>query len=132
LGDDDDLARCHFPPELRVDDIQRTRFTGYHNRAVVHLPEDERPQAVRIAGGHDPVGKQQQQRIRALQVGQCMNDVVHLLQVTRFGQQMDDHFRVAGCIEDGTSLLVPVAQQGGVDQVAVVSHGHLSQRILDQ
>ena len=44
----------------------------------------------------------------------------------RLGEQMEDDLAVDGGLENGAALLEFVAQQGGVDEVAVVPDGELA------
>ena len=64
----------------------------------------------RVAGGHHPIAEQKQQRVRPLEVLEHVDQVIVLLDVARLGQKVNDHFGVAGCVEDGPVLLVLLAQ----------------------
>ena len=80
----------------------------------------------RVPRRNDPVLEQQQHAVRTLQVIQHVPQRIVLPLMRRLGQQMDNHFRIAGRLEDVAKVLVFAAKQRGVDQIPIVSDRDLT------
>ena len=96
------------------------------------LSEHQRPDSPRIAHGFHPIGKQKQQAERPLQMLQHVRQRIVLFHVRRLGQQVNDDFGIGRALEDMAVFLVLLAEQGGVDQIAIVRDGDRPQEILPQ
>ena len=106
-----------------LDRVERARLARHAPVPLGRLAQHQRPDAPRVAAGLHPVGKQEQQAERPLQVLEHVRQRVVLLDVARLGQQVDDDLGVGRALENVPVLLVLAAEQGGVDQVAVVGDG---------
>ncbi len=120
--DADDFAGLDLADVFGVEGVKRAGFTG-DNPIAVELAENERADAPRIAGGFDAIWKQKQEAVGPLQMLENVREWISFLHVRWFGEEVDDDFGVGGALEDVAMLFVLLAEEGGVDQIAVVGDG---------
>ena len=128
LIDDQDFAGLDLANELRVNQIQRARFRRQYVGAIEFAEASGRqPNGSRtrdqFALAHD------QQRKRAFNPAQRRENVSAIVRGLR--QEMQNDFAVGGGLENGSFSLQFVAQQIGVDQIAVVRDRHLAAHAVD-
>ena len=123
---DHHLAGLHIAHIDGIDQIERAGFRGENVRrsaaAEFQLPHRERPEPLRIARHDDPVLRQKDQRKRAFQLQQRFPQSARERFFARVRHQMEDHFGVARCLENGPARFEIGAQFRGIGDVAVVRH----------
>jgi hypothetical protein len=121
----DHLPRGHLTHELGADDVEGTALGG-HAGAVAEHAERQRPQAGRVAKGHDSVLRHHDRRVGAFQarhhVGQRVLDPLRLVS----GQERGDDLGVGGPAELDPAVGQLGVQLDRVDEVAVVGEGDLA------
>ncbi len=118
------LARLHIPDELRPDGRQRAGFRSQDIGIV--LPADaERPEPEGIPRPDHLARTHDHQRIRAREL---LHGLHHrLLDVLRTdpraGDQIGDHLRIDGCLENGPVIRQFAPEFGRIEQIAVMGQG---------
>ena len=88
-------------------------------------PHSQRPKAPRVSRHDQPVFSEQGQRVGPLQAQQGFSQGVLEALFPRPRHQVQDHFRIAAGLEDGTAGFELAPQIDGVRQIAVVRYGDL-------
>ena len=129
-ADDDHFAGFDIAQVDRADQVERAGFRREHVAHAparkLHLPERERAEAVRIASDDDAVIGEKNQGKCAFQLEQGFAQSARQRALARAGHQMQDHFGIAGSLEDRAFPLQFAAQFGRVGDVAVVRHRELA------
>ncbi len=86
----------------------------------------QRPEAARIAGGEDAVGREHHQRERALDAAERVGHGIGQRLLARARDEMHNNLGVAGGLEDRSGLLELAAHFQRIDDVAVVRQGDLA------
>ena len=114
-----DLARFELADTTRLEDVESAGLRSKTRRAA-QIPQPERPKSERVARRDQAVAGQKQDRIGARnpfeRQHQRFDDRFPLV----FGHQVQDHFGVAGGLENRALGLEFLAQLRRVDQIAVV------------
>ena len=124
------LARLDFADVFRVDQIERAGFRGRHPGAV-EAAQDQRAEAARVADGVHLIARQQQQRIGAFHLVERVGQRAGKIPRRAARDQMHDHFRVAGGLENRAAMFELAAQLERVRQVAVVRQRELALVAVD-
>src|SRR5579863_3387276 len=102
--DDDHLTRKHIAFIRCADQIESTRFRCEDGTDVaarqIEAAHRERPKAVRIARYDDAIFGQEHERERAFYLQQRLPQSTRKRTLTRFRHEVQNHFRVAGGLED--------------------------------
>ena len=93
------------------------------SQASPRRPEAERAEAARIADGVHLVARQNQQRIGAFDLIERVAERAGQIARRAARDQVDDHFGVAGGLENGAAMFERAAQLAGVGEIAVVRRG---------
>ena len=120
--DDDQLARFHRAQEGRAHHVQPHGFGG-EDIGVAQPAQHQRPDAERIAAGQHAFGGEADQAVGPFNALQRIDEAIQQGAIGGGGNQVDDHFGVAGRLEDRTAPHQFAAQGGGVGDIAVVRHG---------
>ena len=129
--DDDDFARLDVADELRAgDDVEGAAFAREQPRAV-DLADAERTEAERVAHADDFALAHQDEGKGALHLAERLDEDAVAEAVGRLGHEVEDDLAVDRGLEDGALGFQFVAQEVGVDQVAVVADGDLAARAID-
>ena len=116
---------------MRADQVEGARL-GADDPGVAEAAERERPEAVRIARGDQPVLGQHGERVGAADLRDRLADRLFDRCGLRAGVEVQDDFGVAAGLKDRAVAHELVAQLEGVDEVAVVAHGDLAVRAVDE
>ena len=81
-----DFARFDLTNKFCLYSVESTGLTGNDVTAFFSLANAQRPDAIRVTGRFNVVGKQKQQTIRPLQMVQCMCQRVGIANVGRLGE----------------------------------------------
>ncbi len=123
-----DFARFHFADEFGVHEIEGARFRS-EDVSAIELAERERAEAKRIAHAHDFAFAHDDEAEGAFQPAQHAERTAPILE--RLREQMRDDLAVGCGLENGTFALQLVAQDGGVDQIAIVRDRDLPAEAID-
>lgn len=126
LVDDDDFARLDLADKLGVNEIECARFAR-QNVSAVELAERERTESERIADADDLPLAHHHERERALDFAERRE---HAARAAWLREQVENDLAIDGRLENGAVLFEFVAQEGGVDQVAIVADGKLAARAI--
>ena len=133
--DEDQLARLDVAQEARADDVERDRLGGEDGR-FAELAHDQRTDAERVAAGDQPFLGQHDQRIGAFDLLQRVGQPVERGRAVGRRDEVDDHFGVAGRLEDRAAAVERSPQLHRVREIAVVGDreaalGKLGEQRLD-
>ena len=122
--DDHHLAGLDVAQIDGVDQIEGAGFRGEHVAGAaagqLHLAEGQRTESMRVARDEDPVSGQKHQRKRAFQLQQRFAERSGKRPLARPRDQMQNHFGIAGGLENGAVAFQFAAQFSGIGDVAVV------------
>ncbi|KAM3334101.1 hypothetical protein ACQJBY_028883 [Aegilops geniculata] len=125
----DHLPRLHLALVHGVDEVERAGLRREHDGAVGAAAHDQRAEAERVAHGEELVGREEEQRVGALEALAGVADAGEQRARERRGDEVEDDLRVRRVVEDGALRLQLVAQRQVVHQVAVVRHGELPEPV---
>ncbi len=128
FANDDDFARFHLANEFRVDEIERARFGG-EDVSAVQFAEHQRPEAERVAHPDDFAFAHYDKTERALQPPEHAQRAPAIFR--RLGEQVRNDFAVGCRLENGAFAFQLIAQDGGIDQIAIVRHRDLAAKTID-
>ena len=128
--DVDHLSRLHLSQVVRLDQVESARLAG-DRIGVLQLSEDQGPEAVGITDGDHLLVGEEQQRIGAFDPPQGADEPVEGQILMGEGDEVDDHLRVHGRLEDGPVILQLVPNDLCVGEVPVVGYREGAFRILD-
>ena len=94
--------------------------------------EHERPEAPRVARGHQRLARQEDQRERPHHLVEARRDRVLQPLAVAARVEVEDDLGVGGGLEDRARRLELLAEDGGVHQVAVVADGDRAAVALDE
>ena len=117
--DDHHLAVLDVADEFRPDDVERAGLRA-EDRAALELAEHERADAERIARADQLRVGQRHERVRALDLGQGLDETVDDPGTTRARCKQQHDFRVGGRLADGAGANELPPQRQSVGQIAVV------------
>ena len=121
-GQPDDLARLDVALESRADQVERAGLGRHDGRSLADA-ERERPDAVRIPHGEDPVAGKDHDRITAADLEQRLRDGARQGRRLGAGDEVKNDLRVGRGREEGARLLEVPPDLPRVDEVAVVREG---------
>ena len=130
FADDDDFARLHFADEFRVDEIEgaASRRRGCRRHRVCRTTSGRKPNGSRtrddFALAHDDEAENAPSSRRS-----ALRMLPPLCE--GWARRCEDDFAVGRGLENGAFALQLVAQDGGVDQVAVVRDRDLAAEAID-
>jgi hypothetical protein len=111
-----------------VDEIESAGLGG-EDVGAVQLAENERPKAERIADADDFALAHDDEAERALEAPQHTQGAAAVLR--RLSQEMRNDFAIGRGLENGAFAFQLIAENSGVDQVAVVRHRDLAAKTID-
>ena len=111
-----------------MDQVKRACFRC-ENVSVIEFSKDKRAPAKGIAHRDQFLLAHDQERERAFDSAQRAQHAAAVIGRTR--QQMQNDFAIGGSLENGTFAFQFVAQQIGVNQIAVVRDCHLPAHAID-
>ena len=118
--DDDHLAVLDVANEFRANDVERAGLRA-KNRAAVELAEHERADAERVARADQLLVGQRDERVRALDLGQGLDETVDDPGPARARGKEQHDFGVGGRLADGAVADELAPQREAVGQIAVMS-----------
>ena len=119
---DHHLAVLDVAHELGADDVERAGLRG-KDRLAVELAEDQRPDAVGVAGADQLGAGQRDQRVGALEMRQRIDEAVGRRGLPRAGDEVEHHLGVRGRLADRALRDQLAAQRQAVGEVAVMRDG---------
>ena len=117
--DDHHFAVLDVADEFRPDDVERAGLRA-QDRAALELAEHERADAERIARADQLLVGQRDERVRALDLGQSLDETVDDLGPARARGEQKHDFRIAGRLADRAAANELPAQRQSVGQIAVM------------
>ena len=123
------LSRLELPHERRFGSVECACFAG-KDPGFAQSPECQRAEAVRVAHGYELVCRHDDERIGAFNL---IHHVEHRLfqRLVGPGYQMQHHFAVSRCLEDGAGFGQSVSQAVSVSEVAIMCQGDLTELAVD-
>ena len=131
IADDEELAGLDVAHVRRADQVEGARF-GADDPGVTEAAEGERPEARGVTRRDQPVLGQHGERIGAANLGDRLAQRLFDRCRLRPGVEVQDDLGVAAGLKDGSIAHELVAELEGVDEVAVVAHGDLAVRAVDE
>ena len=116
---------------MRADEVERAGL-GADDPGVAETAERERAESVGVSRGDQPVLGQEGERVGAADLRDRLADRLFDRRGSRSCIQVQDDFGVAAGLEDGPVEHQLVAQLERVDEIAVVRHGNLAVRAVDE
>ena len=129
--DHQQLARLDVPHVLGVDEVEGARLGADDVRAG-EPSQHQRAESPRVAGGHQGVLRQEEEREGAHDLREAGRDGVLQLVAMAARVEVEDHLGVGGGLEDRARRFQLVAQDGRVHQVSVVGEGDRPAVALDE
>ena len=129
-----DLARLDVAHELGTQHVERAGFAR-HDIAVAQPADGQRTQAVFVQAGVNAVGGHDQERERPLQHVQRIDDRKDARPVVVAGlllDQVGQNLAVRRGLEQTALVLQILAQQGRIDDVAVVGQREIARVVTEQ
>ena len=123
---DDHLAGLDVAQELRADDVERAAFRGDDPR-LAELAQHQRPHAQGVAHSDQAFLRQRGQRIGAFDLAQRVDHALLDAELQTGRDEMDDHFSVAGRLEQAAAPYQLLAQLVGIGEIAVVADGETAE-----
>src|SRR5260370_10722612 len=124
-GDADHVAGLDFADVGGVEKIESAGFGGDDPGILAfrgrELAEDERTEATGIADGVEFVLCEDEERVGAFDLIECVAERAGEIAGLRAGDEMDDDFGVAVGLESGATMLELAAPVGGVGEIAIVA-----------
>src|SRR5262249_33324593 len=121
---DDHFAGFDFTEVGSVNQVKSASFRGKNvaKTAILrlHASEGERTESMGIARDQNPILGEKHERKRALKLKERFAKCSGKSAFARSGDQVQNYFRVARSLEDGSFAFEVAAKFGGVSNVAVV------------
>ena len=124
--DDDELAGLDVAHEVGADDVERAGLRC-QDVGLAEPPQDQRPDAQRVAHADHHVVGQRHQRIGPFDLLQRADQPLHDAAARPGGHQVGDHLGVGRRLEQRAALDQLLAERIGVGQVAVVGDGEAAE-----
>ena len=122
----DQFARFDLSHTIGSDQIESAGFGG-HQPTLLHAPQAERAESVRVPGGDHTLVGQQHDRERAAHLVERIDDPCQEGVRPGVRDQVDDHLAVRRGLEDRPVGLEFVAQHRRIDEIAVVRQCQISE-----
>src|SRR5271169_1088786 len=114
-----DLAVLHIAQVARADYVERACLRC-EQIATIKLAKDQRPDAERVAGAHDLLVGDADERIGPLDLAQRINEAIDEAILAASRDKVKDHLRIGGRLADGAVANQRLAERQRVREIAVV------------
>ena len=123
----DHFARLDLANELRTDDVEGDCF-GSEDGRIAHPAHLQRTNAERVATGDHSLRSHDDKRVSAFEQTQGIDQPVHRRRITTGCHEMDDHFGIAGRLENRPTPDEIFAEHARIGNIAVMRHSETAAR----